>query len=150
VGNGEGMIVQRGYAKAGDFHTARLQTAPLGHFFHVITNGYGAMPDYASQVTPADRWAIVAYIRALQLSQNAQQADIPAGSHVESLKDIAEREGMPISFANEWKLPATSVTGTTDGGLMVLPTPGSSTTTNAAPAAKPAAKPTTPGAAPQQ
>jgi mono/diheme cytochrome c family protein len=149
VGNGEGMIVQRGYAKAGDFHTARLQTAPLGHFFHVITNGYGAMPDYASQVAPADRWAIVAYIRALQLSQNATQADIPAGAHVESLKDIAEREGMPISFADEWKLPATSVTGTTDGGLMVLPTPGSGTTT-AAPAAKPAAKPTTPGAAPQQ
>jgi len=154
VGNGEGMIVQRGYAKAGNFHTARLQTAPLGHFFHVITNGYGAMPDYASQVTPADRWAIVAYIRALQLSQNATQADVAAGAHVESLKDIAEREGMPISFADEWKLPATSVTGTTDGGLMILPTPGSSTTnpgtSNAAPAAKPAAKPTTPGAAPQQ
>jgi hypothetical protein len=91
----------------------------------------------------------VAYIRALQLSQNATQADVAAGAHVESLKDIAEREGMPISFADEWKLPATSVTGTTDGGLMVLPTPGSGTTT-AAPAAKPAAKPTTPGAAPQQ
>jgi mono/diheme cytochrome c family protein len=154
VGNGEGMIVQRGYAKAGNFHTARLQTAPLGHFFHVITNGYGAMPDYASQVTPADRWAIVAYIRALQLSQNATQADVPAGAHVESLKDIAEREGMPDSFASEWKLPATSVTGTPDNKLMVLPTPGSSIsgagTQSSAPATKPAAKPTTPGAATPQ
>ena len=149
VGNGEGMIVQRGYNKAGNFHTERLRTAPLGHFFHVMTNGYGAMPDYASQVTPADRWAIVAYIRALQLSQNATQADVAAGSHVESLKDIAEREGLPLSFATEWKLPPTSVTGTTDGGLMILPTPGAGTNNTPA-AAKPAAKPTTPGAAPQQ
>jgi mono/diheme cytochrome c family protein len=150
TGNGEGMIVQRGYNKAGNLHTERLRTAPLGHFFHVMTYGYGAMPDYASQVTSADRWAIVAYIRALQLSQNATHADVATGAHVESLKDIAEREGMPISFADEWKLPPTSVTGTTDGGLMILPTPGSATTPNAAPAAKPAVKPTTPGAVPQQ
>jgi mono/diheme cytochrome c family protein len=153
VGNGEGMIVERGYSKAGNFHTARLRTAPLGHFFHVITNGYGSMPDYASQVTPADRWAIVAYIRALQLSQNAQQADVPAGAHVASLKSIAESEGIPASFAEEPTLPATSVTGTTDGGLMILPAPGSASTSSAPAAAKPAAKPTTPatsGAAPQQ
>src|SRR3981189_2914785 len=71
VGNGIGMIVQRGYARAGNYHTARLETAPLGHFFNVISNGYGAMPDYSAQVTPADRWAIVAYIKALQLSHNA-------------------------------------------------------------------------------
>src|SRR6201984_1372261 len=71
VGNGIGMIVQRGYMKAGSFHSARLETAPLGHFFHVISNGSGAMPDYASQFTPEDRWAIVAYIKALQLSQKA-------------------------------------------------------------------------------
>ena len=74
VGNGVGMIVQRGYSKAGNFHTARLNSAPLGHFFSVITNGYGSMPDYASQLTPEDRWAVTAYIRALQLSQNAQMA----------------------------------------------------------------------------
>lgn len=151
VGNGEGMIVQRGYNKAGNLHTERLRTAPLGHFFHVMTNGYGAMPDYASQVTPADRWAIVAYIRALQLSQNATQADVPAGAHVESLSNIAEREGMPSSFASEWKLPPTAVTGTTDGGLMILPTPGTGAATSNTPAAaKPAAKPANPGAAPQQ
>jgi Cytochrome C oxidase, cbb3-type, subunit III len=124
VGNGEGMIVQRGYIKAGNFHTARLESAPLGHFFHVISNGYGAMPDYAAQIVPADRWAIVAYIRALQLSQKATQADVPAGAHVESLSSIAEREGLPASFTNDWVLPPTSVTGTPDKGLYILPVPG--------------------------
>jgi mono/diheme cytochrome c family protein len=124
VGNGEGMIVQRGYLKAGNFHTARLESAPLGHFFHVISNGYGAMPDYAAQIVPADRWAIVAYIRALQLSQKATQADVPAGAHVESLSSIAEREGLPASFTNDWVLPPTSVTGTPDNGLYLLPVPG--------------------------
>ena len=78
VGNGAGMIVQRGYRPAGNFHTDRLRNAPLGHFFAVITNGYGAMPDYAAQITPQDRWAIAAYIRALQLSQNASVNDVPA------------------------------------------------------------------------
>lgn len=77
VGNGEGMIVQRGYRPAGNFHTERLMNAPLGHFFNVITNGYGAMPEYASQVAPVDRWAIVAYIKALQLSESATMADVP-------------------------------------------------------------------------
>jgi hypothetical protein len=124
VGNGIGMIVQRGYIKAGSFHSKRLETAPLGHFFHVITNGYGAMPDYAAQVAPVDRWAIVAYIKALQLSQKATQADVPAGAHVEPLSSIAEREGLPASFADEWTLPPTAVTGTPDNGLFVLPVPG--------------------------
>jgi mono/diheme cytochrome c family protein len=63
VGNGNGMIVQRGYKPAGNFHTDRLRAAPLGHFFSVMTNGYGAMPDYAAQLTPEDRWAVAAYIR---------------------------------------------------------------------------------------
>jgi hypothetical protein len=124
VGNGIGMIVQRGYEKAGNFNTARLETAPLGHFFHVMTNGYGAMPDYAAQVAPVDRWAIVAYIKALQLSQKATQADVPAGAHVEPLSSIAEREGLPASFADQWTVPPTAVTGTPDNGLFVLPVPG--------------------------
>ena len=98
VGNGAGMIVQRGYAPAGNFHTPRMQADPLGHFFNVITNGYGAMPDYAAQITVADRWAIVAYIKALQLSQNAKQADVAAGSQVESLTTIAEQEGLPADL----------------------------------------------------
>lgn len=127
VGNGVGMIVQRGYMKAGNFQTARLETAPLGHFFHVMTNGYGAMPDYASQITPEDRWAIVAYIKALQLSQNATQADVPSGAHVEPLKSIAEREGLPASFAEPWGLPPTAVTGTPDNQDFVLPTSGTQT-----------------------
>jgi hypothetical protein len=122
VGNGAGMIVQRGYAPAGNFHTTRLETAPLGHFFHVISNGYGAMPDYSAQIVPADRWAIVAYIKALQLSQKATQADVPSGSHAEPLSGIAEREGLPASFADEWVLPATAIHGTPDGQTFVLPT----------------------------
>jgi mono/diheme cytochrome c family protein len=130
VGNGIGMIVQRGYMKAGSFHSARLEAAPLGHFFQVISNGYGAMPDYASQITPEDRWAIVAYIKALQLSQKATQADVPAGQEVQPLAAIAEKQGLPASFAEEWKLPPTAVTGTPDGGLYVLPTTGATGTTN--------------------
>lgn len=122
VGNGVGMIVTRGYAQAGNFHTARLQNAPLGHFFTVITNGYGAMPNYAAQLTPENRWAVVAYVRALQLSQNAQQADIASGQHVEPLADIAEREGFSRSFAADWTLPPTAVTGTPDKQPYVLPT----------------------------
>jgi mono/diheme cytochrome c family protein len=142
VGNGEGMIVQRGYIKAGSFHSARLQAAPLGHFFHVISNGYGAMSDYSAQVTPADRWAIVAYIRALQLSQKATEADAPSGTAIESLPDIAEREGLPKSFADEWVLPATAVTGTPDKGLYVLPLPGAAAPgTGAAPPSRTNAAP---------
>jgi mono/diheme cytochrome c family protein len=121
VGNGEGMIVQRGYAPAGNYHSPYLQAAPLGHFFNVMTNGYGAMPDYAAQLTPADRWAIVAYIKALQLSQNATAADVPAGEHVESLSSIAESEGFPANMMEEWKMPPTAVRGTPDGGSFVIP-----------------------------
>ena len=75
TGLGNGIIVQRGFPKPPSLHLDRLRQAPAGHFFHVITNGYGAMYSYAARVQPADRWAIVAYIRALQLSQNAQVAD---------------------------------------------------------------------------
>ncbi len=143
VGNGEGMIVERGYAKAGDFHTARLEQAPLGHFFHVISNGHGAMPDYSAQVAPADRWAIVAYIRALQLSQKATQADVPSGAHVEPLSSIAEREGLPAAFLGEWKIPATAETGTPTHQPLVLPSPGGdgSARTNSQPAASTGSKP---------
>lgn len=84
VGNGVGMIVQRGYSKAGNYHTARLEAAPLGHFFNVMTNGWGAMGDYSAQVPVADRWRIAAYIRALQLSETATSGDVPAGTPVAS------------------------------------------------------------------
>jgi hypothetical protein len=78
VGNGQGMIVQRGLRPPPSFHIERLRQAPIGHFFDVITNGYGAMASYAVEVAPADRWAIAAYIRALQLSQHAEVAKLPA------------------------------------------------------------------------
>ena len=77
VGNGQGMIVRRGYRAPESFHIDRLRQAPAGYFFDVMTNGFGVMPDYAQQVHPEDRWAIVAYIRALQLSQYATLADVP-------------------------------------------------------------------------
>jgi mono/diheme cytochrome c family protein len=72
VGYGDGMIVRRGYRRPPSMHEDRLRQAPVGHFFDVMTNGWGAMPSYAPQVPVRDRWAIVAYIRALQLSQNQQ------------------------------------------------------------------------------
>jgi len=78
TGDGQGMIVKRGFSPPPSFHQDRLRDAPAGHFFHVITNGYGAMYSYASRIPVDDRWAIVAYIRALQLSQNARIDDVPA------------------------------------------------------------------------
>lgn len=76
-GYGQGMIVQRGFPAPPSFHTDRLREAPAGHFFDVMTRGYGVMYPYASRVTPEDRWAIVAYIRALQFSQHAPLATVP-------------------------------------------------------------------------
>jgi Cytochrome C oxidase, cbb3-type, subunit III len=79
VGDGNGMIVQRGYAKAATLiGDERVVKSPVGHYYDVITNGYGAMPDYSSQIPPADRWAISAYVRALQLSQNATVNEVPS------------------------------------------------------------------------
>src|SRR5579862_6176152 len=85
VGDGNGFVPSRGFArKPPSFHDVRLQKAPLGYFYDVITEGFGIMPDYASQIPPQDRWDIVAYIRALQLSQNATMADVPAGQTIPS------------------------------------------------------------------
>ncbi len=105
VGDGRGMIVQRGFKQPPSYHIDRLRNAPVGHFFDVITNGFGAMSEYKSQVPVADRWAIVAYIRALQFSQNATRADVPAGMEVSNtppnmnikpvtpMSDVKGREG---------------------------------------------------------
>ncbi len=79
TGRGDGMVVQRGYKAPSSYHVDRLRAMPIGYFFDVITNGYAAMPDYAAQVPPADRWAIAAYIRVLQFSQYAPVAAIPRG-----------------------------------------------------------------------
>ena len=70
TGNGDGMIVRRGFSKPPTYHDDRLRNAPVGHFYDVITNGQGKMNGYAAQIPPADRWAIVTYIRTLQISQD--------------------------------------------------------------------------------
>ena len=77
TGFGDGMIVRRGFRRPPSYHDDRLRQAALGHFYDVITNGWGAMPDYASMIPPEDRWAIIAYVRALQYSQNADPAQVP-------------------------------------------------------------------------
>jgi mono/diheme cytochrome c family protein len=79
TGSGNGMVVQRGYRKPPSLHEERLRVAEPGYFVDVITNGFGVMPDYRVQVAPRDRWAIAAYIRALQLSQRAAPGDVPGG-----------------------------------------------------------------------
>ena len=85
LGDGNGVVPSRGFPrKPPSYQTERLRKAPLGYFFDVITNGFGSMPDYGSQIPPRDRWAIVAYIRALQLSQGATAEDVPAGQQVPS------------------------------------------------------------------
>jgi cytochrome c5 len=79
LGDGNGMIPSRGYRRPPSYHSSRLRNATTGHFFDVMTNGFGAMPPYRTMIPPQDRWAIVAYIRALQLSQSATVGDVPAG-----------------------------------------------------------------------
>jgi mono/diheme cytochrome c family protein len=76
-GDGDGMIVLRGYRKPPTYHSDRLRGTPIGHFYDVATNGFGVMPSYASQIPVSDRWAIAAYIRALQLTQYAKLDDVP-------------------------------------------------------------------------
>jgi mono/diheme cytochrome c family protein len=86
LGDGNGMIAMRGLSlrrKPATYHSARMRRMPDGHFYNVITNGFGVMYPYASRIEPQDRWAIVAYIRALQLSQNATPADVPAGTNLD-------------------------------------------------------------------
>jgi len=78
LGDGNGMVVQRGFPPPPSYHIERLRQAPVRHFYDVISNGYGAMYAFADRVQPADRWAIAAYIRALQRSQHATAADLPA------------------------------------------------------------------------
>jgi mono/diheme cytochrome c family protein len=98
TGSGNGMVVQRGFRAPPSYHEDRLRNAPVGYFFDVMTNGFGAMQDYASQVPVADRWAIAAYIRALQLSQRATLADVPQNRRADldrpaPAPGAAEREG---------------------------------------------------------
>lgn len=124
VGNGRGMIVERGYKPAGDLTSPRILKEPLGHYFDVMTNGYGAMPDYAAQITPQDRWAVAAYIRALQLSQNATLQDVPAGQNIQTLAEVSQQAGYSANFPEGWTLPQlTDVPSAGDMGSQgVMPT----------------------------
>lgn len=100
VGDGNGFIPSRGLKHPPSYHIERLRKAPAGYFFDVMTSGFGVMPDYSAQIAPSDRWAIVAYIRALQLSQNAVAADVPAGQLIPSaapeFNDIGNGATLPV------------------------------------------------------
>jgi mono/diheme cytochrome c family protein len=84
AGTGHGMVVQRGYVQPPSYHIDRLRAAPVGYFVDVMTNGIRTMPDYRAQIAPRDRWAIAAYIKALQLSQHAAASDVPGGDPVKA------------------------------------------------------------------
>jgi len=144
VGNGLGEIVQRGYKPAANFHDMVRLAQPVSHYFYVMTHGYGAMPDYSAQLTPVDRWAVAAYLRALQLSQNAKPEDVPAGMRIGNLKDIARENHVPENFAEPWPLPQTAVQAyphTNEGN------PGMAPANPADPAINiPASKPASPAA----
>jgi Cytochrome C oxidase, cbb3-type, subunit III len=92
TGSGNGMIVQRGFPHPPSYHILRLREAPVGHFFEVMTNGFGAMYSYAARVQPEDRWRIAAYIRVLQLSENATLQDVP---EAERRKLASQSAGQP-------------------------------------------------------
>ena len=144
VGNGLGEIVERGFKPAANLHDQVRTAQPISHYFFVMTHGYGAMPDYSAQLPPADRWAVAAYIRALQLSQAATAQEVPAGTQVKSLKDVAAAEGHP-EYAQPWALPASAVQAyhpiTSEGN------PGMAPANPADPGIKiPASKPATPAA----
>jgi cytochrome c553 len=98
VGDGNGMIVKRGYRQAANFHDQKYASQTVGHYYDVISHGSGAMPDYATQLEPADRWAIAAYIRALQYARNGTLSDVPADQRGQ-LKDQSEmttKDGVPL------------------------------------------------------
>jgi mono/diheme cytochrome c family protein len=101
TGYGDGMIVRRGFRQAASFHEDRLRQAPVGHFFDAITNGWGAMPSYSAQVPVQDRWAIIAYIRALQLSQQNVQRATPAGTPVPGSSPLPGGSPSPASGGHD-------------------------------------------------
>jgi hypothetical protein len=105
LGDGNGMVVQRGFKKPISFHDDRLREAPPGHYFDVMTNGLGAMQDYSAQVPVEDRWAIAAYIRALQLSQNARLSDVPQDDRKSLDEAPAEGRSVPRS-PSESRVPS--------------------------------------------
>jgi len=102
LGDGNGMIAQRGFKNPPTYFEPRLMTAPVGHFFNVMTNGWGAMGDYSAQVPVADRWRIAAYIRALQLTRTAKNGDVAPGQQVATHEPSdAVAEAKPASQSAE-------------------------------------------------
>jgi mono/diheme cytochrome c family protein len=99
-GNGQGMIVQRGFKQAPSYHIDRLRSQPLGYFFDVMTNGFGQMSSYASQVPVEDRWAIAAYVRALQFSRNAPVAALADADRAALEKAAAAPAAAPVPEAH--------------------------------------------------
>jgi mono/diheme cytochrome c family protein len=110
VGDGDGTVVQRGFPAPPSYHQDRLRAAPDRHFFDVITNGYGVMSSYADRVAPEDRWAIVAYIRALQLSQHAELARLPQTMRAELAATLPARPAASSPAASLTAAPATAST----------------------------------------
>jgi len=104
TGDGLGIVVQRGYRQPPSFHIDRLRAAPVGYFYDVQTQGFGAMLDYSAQIPPSDRWAIAAYIRALQLSQRTTLADVPASARpaFESERAPSRAPALPID-TDDWR-----------------------------------------------
>jgi mono/diheme cytochrome c family protein len=111
TGEGNGMIVQRGFRQPPSYHEDRLVEAPPGHYFDVMTNGFGAMQDYSAQVPVTDRWAIAAYIRALQFSRRATMNEVPADRR-------AEMDAAPVAPAPRGQSPAG---GQAPGGALGTP-----------------------------
>ena len=105
LGDGQGMVVQRGLRQAASYHQDRLRQEKLGYFYDVITNGFGAMQGYAEQIPVRDRWLIVAYVRTLQLSQHASLADVPADRRG-ALEATAASAQAPASQAGTTAKPA--------------------------------------------
>ena len=102
TGHGDGMVVRRGFRRAASFHEDRLRQAPVGHFFDAITNGWGAMPPYAAQIPVQDRWAIIAYVRALQLSQqNVKTQPGPSGSPLPQGSSAPQTQPTPTSGGHQ-------------------------------------------------
>ena len=112
AGYGDGMIVQRGLTPPPSLHDDRLRSAPVGHIFDVITNGFGVMYSYGDRVAPQDRWAIIAYIQALQLSQNATHDELPpeAQSALENAPAVPEQGGAEGSEESELNTQENSAT----------------------------------------
>ncbi len=106
LGDGNGMVVLRGYRQAATYYSDKLIKAPVGHFFDVITNGFGAMPSYASRLDPDDRWRVIAYIRALQLSESAKVTDVPADKRQDLVVEPAPRGIAPAVAAPGAPAPA--------------------------------------------